>query len=444
VTKRWRVALTVAGCLASSACTYHNTIYNTQRLYEQAERSRRAGRDSLANQLYQEVIRKAAEAYRARPSSDWSGEALFLLGRSRLRLGELFEAHAALLEAEARGPRELRPPIRAYVAAVLAARGEATEAMAIVEEVTAQPLPGPALAEARLVAGQGYLAKGQAERGWWELDRAVDADPAIRVEAGLERLKWAVRRGDRDRARAATDLLLSYPEGGARLTAVGDLLEESLARWGPAATADLLTAAASSSWDREARGRLRLVRARLLSEGGDAAGAEAEAWEVAGTLGDAAAEARIQLALWELGRSEDLADAYAVRRILLPAGAHPGVSDLVDAVGELELYTNIGLGEPLGWFAAAEVARDRLDADYLARGLFLAYADGAPTQPWAPKALLAALEVTSSEVDRAWLRGRLEAHDRSPYVLAAHGSSGAGFEALEEELQVRLRELRGR
>ena len=64
--------------------------------------------------------------------------------------------------------------------------------------------------------------------------------------------------------------------------------------------------------------------------------------------------------------------------------------------------------------------------------------------PWAPKALLAAAEVSLGEGDRAWLRGRLDAYGDSPYVLAARGGSGAGFEALEEELGLRLQEMRGR
>jgi hypothetical protein len=90
------------------------------------------------------------------------------------------------------------------------------------------------------------------------------------------------------------------------------------------------------------------------------------------------------------------------------------------------------------------VARDRLAALGLARGLFLAYADTDPSDPWAPKALLAALDVAQDEEDRDWLRGRLEAHVGSPYVLAARGRPPAGFEALEEELAVRLREITGR
>ncbi len=150
------------------------------------------------------------------------------------------------------------------------------------------------------------------------------------------------------------------------------------------------------------------------------------------------------MARWRLEDVRDLDEAYSVRRILLPAGGHPEIDRLVEAVEALEVYTGIGLDEPLGWFAAAEVARDELGADYLARGLFLAYAGAAPEEGWAPKALLAALQVSPGEGDRAWLRGRLELHGQSPYVLAAYGESAPGFEALEEELQERLREIRGR
>ncbi|MDE0898564.1 MAG: hypothetical protein OSA81_06055 [Longimicrobiales bacterium] len=58
-----------------------------------------------------------------------------------------------------------------------------------------------------------------------------------------------------------------------------------------------------------------------------------------------------------------------------------------------------------------------------------------------PKSLLDALEVSKEEGDRAWLRRRLEGHRASPYVLAAHGGTSAGFEELEEELELRIKEL---
>jgi hypothetical protein len=120
------------------------------------------------------------------------------------------------------------------------------------------------------------------------------------------------------------------------------------------------------------------------------------------------------------------------------------VARFLAALEEAAALTELGLTIPLAWFAAAEVARDGLGAHRLARGLFLAYADGAPEEPWAPKALLAALAVSPEEGDRAWLRGRLEAKGESPYVLAARGEPAPGFEALEEELARRLSEMKSR
>ncbi len=432
-----------AGVVLSSACTYHNTIYNAGLLYDRAERSRRSGQDSLSRALYRDVIDKTEAAYRARPASDWAAEAMYLAGRSRLRIGELEAARAALTEAESLAGPDLARSIRVYQAAALAQSGDAGGALATVNEALGAGVGGPARAEAHLLRGRWLLANAYIDQGWWDLDRAAEIDPAIRVEAGLERLRWSIEHGDVERARSSMTLLLSYPEAGARLDEVAESLTRARGTWGPDVAAGLLEPARSARWEREARGRLRLTRARLLREGGDPA-AEDEAWGVARTLGIAAAEARVLLARWHLQQTEDIADAYAVRRILLPAGVHPDVTDLVGAVDELEILTDIGLEDPLAWFAAAEIARDRLSADYLARGLFLAYADGAPEEPWVPKALLAAIAVSPAEGDRAWLRGRLEAHDQSPYVRAARGATGAGFEALEEELRVRLRELRSR
>jgi hypothetical protein len=130
--------------------------------------------------------------------------------------------------------------------------------------------------------------------------------------------------------------------------------------------------------------------------------------------------------------------------LLLPASGDDRVASLLRALDEIERYSGLGLDEPLAWFAAAELARDRLGAPVLARGFFLAYADIDASGPWAPKALLAALDVSREEPDRDWLRGRLEAHVGSPYVLAARGRSPAGLEDLEEELRVRLHEITGR
>jgi hypothetical protein len=434
--------LAVLSC--SSGCVYHNVLYNAERLYADAERLRRSGQETLARDRYEDVIRKTSDAYRGRPQSGWAGEALFLLGRARLRMGALREANGALQEAEVRVGHERRDAVGAYLAVVSSEAGDQVTALARVNRALSGRLSGPALAEAHLLRGRMRLASGNADQGWWDLDRAAEAERAIRAEAGIERLRWAIHHGDGARTRMAFDRLLSYPEAGGRLPAVIALLAEATGRWGAAVAAELLAGADSSSWEREARGRIRLARAERLRESGAVERAADQAWAVAGGLGAAAAEARALLAHWYLEGARELSEMYAVRSILLPAGDDEQVAALVRAVDALEAFVGVGLDEPLGWFAAAEVARDELGADYVARGLFLAYADGAPGEPWAAKAILAALAVSRTEGDRAWLRGRLEAHGASPYVLAAHGEPTDGFEALEEELRVRLVEIGGR
>ena len=192
------------------------------------------------------------------------------------------------------------------------------------------------------------------------------------------------------------------------------------------------------------RGDALLARAELLYDVGDTAAARLQAEGVAGGFGEVAAEARILMARWMLERARDLRSIDYARRVLLASEEHPEVVSFLDALEETETLTELGLTDPLAWFAAGEVARDGLEAPGLARGLFLAYADGAHNEPWVPKALLAALAVSTEEGDRAWLRGRLEGRSESPYVLAARGESAPGFEVLEEELARRLSEMRSR
>lgn len=436
-----RGAIAVASFVLAG-CSYHNTVYNAERLYTQAEGHRREGRDSLATARYLDVVRKTGQALRARAGAEWAPDALFLLGRSHLRLGDLRAANAALTQAVRTAPDEhRRGQALVYVAAVQAELGDPAAAMENVGMALSGALEGPVLADAHMLRGRLLLEGGFTDQGWWDMDRAEEADDAVGVEAGLERLRWTVHHGDRPRTGRALDALFSHSEAGVRLDSIAVLVRGARDQWGPARAADLLSGVAAASWDGAERGRAQLLRAELLREAGDAAGADATALLVANGIGPVAAEARLLVASWRAREARDLGDVYGLRPSLLPSGDDPRVARRLGAIDDLERLAVAGLEDPLGWFAAGEVARDQLGAGYLARGLFLAYADQAPTAPWTPKALLAALESSPDEGDRAWLRGRLEVHARSPYVLAARGGSAAGLEALEEDLAVRLREL---
>lgn len=428
------------------ACVYYNAIYNAERSFQEAEGHWGVGRDSLADARYREVVRKAAAGFRKEPRGEWADEALYLLGRAQLRQGDLERAEAALREARSlTSDPAIRHGADVYLGAAAVLRGEPQRGLELLNRAMAELDEGPALAEGHLWRAR-ILMRGELLGGaWWDLDRAGTlAGSTVRVPAALERIRWGIRHRSQARTREGVERLLSYPEGGARRDSLEVLMDGAARAWGPEEAASLLEAAPRSSWDRTERGRIRLVRARLLHRAGEVLGAEEEARGVASGIGVSAAEARLMLARWRLAGAGDLVDVRGVVPLLLPAEGHPDVARLLERVTRLVELADEGLDDPLALFAAGEIARDELGAPGLARGLFLAYADGVPQAPWSPKALLAALDVSGVEEDRAWIRGRLETRASSPYVLAARGAPAPGLDVLEQELARRLEELSGR
>ena len=78
----------------------------------------------------------------------------------------------------------------------------------------------------------------------------------------------------------------------------------------------------------------------------------------------------------------------------------------------------------------------------MARALFTAYADVAPTAVWAPKALLAAIALDPEPEEAERLRRRLEAHRGNVYLLALSGGEpGPRYEEAENTLASVLSDL---
>lgn len=442
---RRRAAALMGVVALASGCVYYNALYNAEQLFSQGERAHREGRDSLAREHFSQVVEKAAKGYRQEPDGEWADDALLLLGRAYLRLGDLRSARGALEQAAARATEdEVRLGADLYLGVSYVQAGDADAALPYLNRAL-QGLPeGAWAAEGHLWRARVLLAAGEVSAGWWDLDRAGAMGGDVRMDAALERVWWGVQLDDRARAAEGVNRLLTYGEAGQRVDTVLALAGAVAGRWGPDVAASLLAGADSARWQRNPRGLAQLGRARFLRAAGDTAGARAEVSRVAGGYGASAADARLELARAHLGQARDLLDAQDALPILLPAVSSPEVARLVDGLEQMEGLAERGLVDPLAWFAAGELARDRLAAPELARGLFLAYADQTPTDPWGPKALLAALDVTSDEGGRAWLRGRLEGRAESPYVLAARGEPAPGLEALEEELARRLQEITAR
>ena len=442
-----RAGAALTGILViGTACTYYNnSLYNAEHLFEDAERHRREGRDSLAAPLYADVVRKAAHGFRSDPEGGWAYEATFLLGRAHLRSGDFEAARAAFRHNGrlANTPDE-RLSALVYIGILEAAAGDRAAAISLFNEALAGTTVPAARGEGHLHRGVMMLASGYPDGGWWDLDRAAAEHPPLRVEATLERFRWAVRLDDRRRAEESVQRLLTYPEAAARADAFLEVLRSAEERWGSVSVSELLGRIDEAAWERDVRDRMALEHGRVLRRAGRTLDSERRARQVADGRGPSAAEARVTLAGWALSEADDVGDAYALRPLLLPSLDVPEVADLVAAIDQFESLAFAGVDAPLAWFLAGEVARDRLGAPRVARELLLAYANAAPNEPWAPKALLAALQLTEEESARAELRARLEAHRRSPYVLAAHGRPAVGFEALEEELLARLTEIRPR
>jgi tetratricopeptide (TPR) repeat protein len=437
-----RAAALVGAVALAVGCVYYNALYNAEQLFHEGERAHREGRDSLAGARFAEVARKAAKGYRQEPDGEWADDALLLMGRAYLRLGDLRGARGALEQAATLATRDdIRLAADLYLGISYVQAGDADTALPFLNHALEGLREGPWAAEGHLWRARILLAAGEVSAGWWDLDRAGAMGDDVRLDAALERVSWGVKLDDRGRAAEGVNRLLTYGEAGQRVDTVLALAERAAARWGPDVAAAFLAGADSARWQRNPRGLIRLGRARLLRATGDTAAAHEEVRRVANGYGASAAEARMELARAQLGQARDLLDARDALPILLPAVSSPEVARMVEGLEEVDRLVERGLADPLAWFAAGELARDRLAAPELARGLFLAYADQTPSDPWAPKALLAALDVTSDEGGRAWLRGRLEGRAESPYVLAARGEPAPGLEVLEEELARRLQEM---
>jgi len=427
-----------------SGCIYYNSIYNAERLLREGDAFHRSGRDSLAAERFREVVRKASGGYREAPEGEWAGQALLLIGTAHLRLGELRAARAALEQVPARAEPGSEAAVRAqlFLGAALVESGDVEGAMPLLDRAVEDLERADVLAEAHLWRGRARLRAGDALRGWRDLEAAADLDPAVGLSAELEMIRSGIALGEPVRVRAGVSGLLALPEGGDVVDTLTAMVARASFRWGEVYGVSLLCGLDSTSWAPGPRSRLRLTRSELLFAAGDTTSANADLRRVASGRGAAAVTARVRLARRQLSEAADLEDARSALSVLLPASRSGDAAGLIADVEEIQELAELGLDDPMAWFAAAEAARDRLGAGPLARGFFLAYADAVPSDPWVPKALLAALGLTEDADGQAWLRGRLEGRATSPYVLAARGNPAPGLEELEEELARRLQELR--
>jgi tetratricopeptide (TPR) repeat protein len=436
------------GLWSLSGCVYFNSLYNARTELNRAEQARIAGDDAEAQAAYRSAIERAEGAVRRDPRGRWADDALYVEGRAWFRLGDMARAEQALREARVRADDPIvRRGAGLFLGASLARQGDVDESMTLLNEAMRGLRDDPLLADGHFWRGQVHFARDEWALGFWDLARAAEADPRLRVPAMLERLRYAIGAGDTLTQRREVEALLSEREAAGRLATLVELVDRIARVRSPHDAADLLSGAREAAWGPENRDRLALRRSELLLQSGAAEQAEAELAWVAEGPGPLASEARVRLARQRLRRVTEATQLERVRSLLRPAAGHPAVIELARSMRMVEVlgvYAQQG-GEPLGWFAAAEVARDELGAEALARGLFRRFALADPDGAWAGKALLAATALMT-ESQRAEAVAALATRVSDPYIASARtGQVGGGrVGQLERELAVRLAGLQAR
>jgi len=439
-----RAALALAFATAAAGCVYFNGLYNAERAYAEADRARLAGQDSIARAGYERAAAGAERSYEKDREGKWADDALYLLGRARLRGGDWEGARDALEQARVRGAdSEVTLGATLYLGALGLATGDPA-GVTLLDRVLVGLGSGPVRGEGHLWRARYLLARGLTDLGWADLERARIEDPNLRVPAALEWLTSGVLEGDPAHSREGLDALLVHPRGAERVDTIAALAESESARRGPAAGALLLAGADTAAWIPARRDRLILLRAQLHLRAQDTAAARADAVRVVLAGGERATEGRLWLARLALDGMRRVEELEGLRPLLLPAVDEPAVRSLLEQARQLEMLAERGpQASPLGMFAAAEVARDALAAPRLAEALFVEYAGTTPPQPWRGKALLAAAAVAVDPERWALLRHAATSLPGDPYVAVAMGIPGdpRGYEILERELRDELRTL---
>jgi hypothetical protein len=434
------LALLIA--LVSSSCGYFNSLYNARRQFADAERA--AARGQPAQQNYIGAIEKAAKSYRKYPRGRWSDDALYLIARARFELAEYTAARAAAEEL-LRVTRDATMRADAHAIAGASAFQMREAEIALLHLDSAMSGASEVMrGRARLWRARAHRELDAIDRAWADLD-AVDKNDPHFITVQLERINFGIEQADSARTAAAFAILLTHRDARRTIDTVADLALHAVARFG-AETARQMLMAPLPDWLTSARDSIALVRAELALRGGDTARAVQELTQLSSrsavTIANAA---RLNLAHAQLHQASTLEQLREMRALLLPAIGDPAVPRLLQHMRVVEMLVQKAQndGQPLALFAAAEAARDELNAPLLARRLFITFVDVAPQTPWSAKALLAALALQPDAADAPALRSRLANYSNSPYVQATDSGGDAEAYALaEERLQRSLLSLR--
>jgi tetratricopeptide (TPR) repeat protein len=395
--------------LATSACAYYNGLYNARGLVRRAESATRDGRDSAAIAAWREAAAKADTVIVRYPRSRWTDDALLLSGVSSALAGGCAHGLVRLAQWQSHPARNTRDRARATLArgACLVRLGEHARALDSLAPLVSHP--DATLAQlAATWAARAALATG---RG----DSAVVLALAARSDALDAELATAALASNHP---ALTEKLLRQRATEWRSLSGMHAVLGALARVDHASADRVVQLTQGGRASRLERARLSVVAGAWSERDDDAQRARQHYERALRTTADTAVVADViaRLGLLEVRSAVTIGDARS--RLERAKGKTVETAHLARVDTALRLAARLAnaadtTGASL--FLAAEVARDAVGARSLSRTLFLGAARRHPASSLAPKALLAAADLSpdSASIWRAAVRAR---YGTSPYA----------------------------
>jgi len=454
----FKILVFLTALTASTGCVYFNSLYNANKIFNQGVKEIEQGRDTNGRMFLDESIEKAERIVEDKPNSRWADDALRLIVRARILREEWPQAAEASAQLVGYA-KSYKDSVEAfgYLGAAEANLGRPARADSLLTAALSEEKN-----DKRRAALLAYRGQARTELGDFE---GADADLG---EVSRLRPKWVPPRmqhvrllADNGRGAAAaseyaTLLTLEFTDlQERRVMDLADYLGER----DPRAGIDGLADVTSSTLLPNNQARLVKLRGDLWIEVGDGEAGRAD-YQLTDSLYPgtrAAAEAQLALVKLDLVRASTIEDFDTLKAMLDRVMSQPSgrriteARDLNDQFIRMEYW--LTAGGP-GYLLAAETARDELAVPLLARHMLLAYVDAEPEALWAPKAILAATDITgldsagaqagSADPTNEELRRRLlEDYRDSAYVRALAGEEGGQFtfEELEQSLKQQLDRL---
>jgi TolA-binding protein len=211
-----RLALQLVFCVGSWGCVYFNTFYNAEKYYAEGERLARSGEEEAvlgdaevalppqARTAFEKSIEKSSAVLAAHAGTSYTDDALLLLGKAHLWLGNYTEGATALKALiDTQSESDLRREAMLWLVRASRKSGDAQTAARVGEELLASgELEGADRVQLQLELAEAALALEDPERAIAIYEQIQKSQPQLARQSDVELLIARARLQTGDHAGA--------------------------------------------------------------------------------------------------------------------------------------------------------------------------------------------------------------------------------------------------